>query len=206
SEAPRWNKLLIGAAIFVLVAVAGGSFFFLRKTAQPPAPAPLAASGTSAYSAPQGMAAIPGGTFTMGRDHASDPEETPAHSVTVGPFYLDKEPVIQGDFDLFMHRVVVSGTAPLPVTQVSWQEAQDYCATRGARLPTEAEWEFAARGTDGRLYPWGNNFAPGLTNSEESGLGKLQSADAHRDAGSPFGVLGMSGNVWQWTADDYKPY
>jgi serine/threonine-protein kinase len=152
------------------------------------------------------MVAIPGGTFMMGRDSAPDPEETPAHSVTVGAFYLDKTPVTAGEYAAFTQASVAPGTEEWPATNVSWQEAQAYCAARGERLPTEAEWEFAARGTDGRLYPWGNNFAAALANSLESGLGRLQAAGAHRDAASPFGALGMSGNVWQWTADDYRPY
>jgi formylglycine-generating enzyme required for sulfatase activity len=160
------------------------------------------------------MVYIPGGTFTMGRDNAPNPEETPAHSVTVEPFYIDKEPVTQAQCSGFLQKskgepaTYPDSQAAWPATNISWQDAQAYCgwAVPGTRLPTEAEWEFAARGTDGRLYPWGNNFSSALVNSLEGGLDHPEPVGIRPKNASPFGVLDMSGNVWQWCADDYKPY
>jgi formylglycine-generating enzyme required for sulfatase activity len=164
------------------------------------------------------MVAIPGATFTMGRDNASDKEEIPAHAVSVAPFHLDKVPVTNAQYAEFVKSanhplpsggasgIYPEGQAAWPVTGVSWEDANAYCASKGLRLPTEPEWEFAARGADGRLYPWGNNFSASLTNSSEAALGHPEAVGAHPDAASPFGILDMSGNVWEWTADDYKPY
>jgi formylglycine-generating enzyme required for sulfatase activity len=150
----------------------------------------------------------------MGRDNASDPEETPAHSVTITAFFLDKEPVTQAQFSGFLQKTkgespaYADAQAAWPATNVSEEDAQAYCGwvIAGGRLPSEAEWEFAARGTDGRLYPWGNNFSPALLDSADAGLGHPEQVGAHADAASPFGILDMAGNVWEWCADDYKPY
>jgi serine/threonine protein kinase len=167
---------------------------------------------------PSGMSQIPGGAFLMGRNEAEDPEETPAHSVTVPPFFLGTTPVSSLQYAEFLRAKTYpapshwtsaglpSGQGEWPATNVSWQEARAYCEWKGMRLPTEAEWEFAARGTDGRLYPWGNEFAARLTNSAESKLAHPEPVGLRAAAASPFGVLDMSGNVWQWCEDDYKPY
>ena len=203
-------KFYAVAALLAILLLFGGYLYFLpsepTKVAQPSAPSSTASSATDSNSPPAGMLAIPGGTFRMGRDNAPSAEETPAHSVSVAAFYLEKEPVTVGQYAAVAKSNVTAGTEQLPITSVSWQEASDYCAAQGKRLPTETEWEFAARGTDGRLYPWGNHFAAGLTNSLESGLGRPEPVGSHADAASPFGALDMSGNVWEWTADDYKPY
>jgi serine/threonine-protein kinase len=167
-----------------------------------------------ASSAPPGMVYIPGGTFTMGRDNAPNAEESPAHSVTVAPFFIDKEPVTKAQYRRFVSETrkytipVSRSDSGWPFTYVSWQGAQDYCgwAVPGGRLPTEAEWEFAARGTDGRLYPWGNSFSSALANSLETGLGHPEPVGLRPKNVSPFGVLDMSGNVWEWCADAFKPY
>jgi serine/threonine-protein kinase len=167
---------------------------------------------------PADMIRIPAGTYLMGRNNAWDPEASPAHEVNVSAFYIDRLPVTRGEFRDFMQASKRPDVPewrddnPLPdqdkwpATEVTWDEAYAFCHARGKRLPSEAEWEYAARGTDGRLYPWGEEFNPAAVNSRESGIGRPEPVGARPANRSAFDVADMSGNVWQWCADDYRPY
>lgn len=164
-----------------------------------------------------GTAHIPGGTFTTGDDRNTEK----AGQVTVAAFCMDTTEVTTAAYEACVtsgkctpaktgdssFNAGTAGRENHPVNGVDWDQATAYCAAQGQRLPTEEEWEFAARGSDGRLYPWGND-APGSQicwNGEgnELGKGNRQSTcavDAHPKDSSPFGVGGMGGNVWEWTA------
>lgn len=98
----------------------------------------------------------------------------------------------------------LTGFANYPANHITWYGADAYCRSVGARLPTEAEWEYAARGTDGRLYPWGNEQpTPRHAVYQSNSFDNLKPVDALPDGASPFGVFGMAGSVWEWTADWY---
>ena len=177
------------------------------------------ATGTTTSSmvskAPSGMVYVPGGTFLMGRDDG-DEYERPAHSVTVKPFFIDVHEVTREQYQDFVNKTghaapansagkrVPSGTGNWPVTDVTWEDANAFCKWSAKRLPSEEEWEFAARGTDGRRYPWGNDWKAELANanSAKSSVANVGSFKGE----SPFGAFDMVGNVWEWTASSLAAY
>jgi formylglycine-generating enzyme required for sulfatase activity/predicted Ser/Thr protein kinase len=172
-------------------------------------------AATSNPAAPAGMVYVPGGEFTMGRDDGDD-YERPAHKVTVKPLFVDIDEVTRQQYQDFVSKTGHAGpanwsgkqfpaeTGQWPVTDVSWDDANAYAKWAGKRLPTEDEWEFAARGTDGRRYAWGDDWQDGLANV---GSANTSFADVGKFKGaSPFGLLDMIGNAWEWTDGPLTTY
>ena len=164
------------------------------------------------------MVLIPAGAFMMGDDHFKKAVQ-PRHEVSVDAFYIDRYDVTNAEYKVFVdatgHRPLPShwrgnlyppGKGNHPVIFVSWFDANDYCHWAGKRLPSEAEWEKAARGTDGRTYPWGNTLDVTKANVPFLKLGDTTPVDRFEQGKSPYGVYDMAGNVFQWTADWFKSY
>jgi formylglycine-generating enzyme required for sulfatase activity len=161
---------------------------------------------------------IPAGPFTRGSTRGSD-DERPVKVTSVPAFRIDRTEVTRGMYArcVAAHRcaplsVDLSSEPELPVTGVTWHEARAYCAFAGGRLPSENEWEKAARGSDGREFPWGNEVdckRANWGNFENEGPcagrapGKPVPVGSYPQGASPFGVLDMAGNVWEWVADKY---
>ncbi len=187
--------------------------------AAPPAEATPAASPAPLETppAPQGMVFVPGGAFRMGLDDG-DAYEAPAHEVTIAPFFMDRAEVSNAQYAEFLKATNHAApsdwkggkyppdTANFPVVNVSWQDANDYATWAGKRLPTEAEWEFAARAKDGRTYPWGPNWDATKANTSESTLNHPVEVSSYADAANPLGLLNLTGNVWEWTAGEVTSY
>jgi formylglycine-generating enzyme required for sulfatase activity len=162
---------------------------------------------------------IPAGPFIQGSIHGEE-DERPARTSTLSAFSIDRTEVTLGDYT---HCLVAHRCRPLPggsdaadprlpVANVTWADAQAFCRYAGGRLPTEAEWEKAARGTDGREYPWGGDAQCARANwGNFDGEGPCAGRNPghpvavgqYPDGASPYGVLDLGGNVWEWVADRY---
>jgi len=162
------------------------------------------------------MMLVPAGEYTMGSESGYD-DERPVHTLSIDNFYIDKYEVT----NLFYKACVDAGVceSPMdlvhygnsrynnhPVVFVNWYMASTYCAWRGARLPTEAEWEKAARGDDRRIYSWGNDFDSTRANVFLSGLSDTNAVGMYESGKSPFGVYDLTGNVGEWTSSLYQSY
>ena len=194
---------------------------------------------------PPGFVRVPSGTFTMGSPPTEgDADEHPAHTLTLPGFCMQRLEVTVAEYEACIAAGACTPTGTdtqcnmqpqnrptrsnHPINCVDFSQASTYCSYIGARLPTEPEWEYAARGTDGRKYPWGNAApSPQLLNAcgdecvtYASGIGETKTAlfsgsDGYTETSpvgsyprgaSPFGVLDMAGNVYEWTSSPYCTY
>jgi sulfatase modifying factor 1 len=181
---------------------------------------------TAALAAAQ-TTAIPGGKFTMG-GASSDANESPDHSVTLSPFLMDKTEVTYAQYDSCVAALKCGpahyddGTCVIwtnegfkkvrvpqgfrdpqfPVVCVTWFQAQQYCLYRGKKLPTEAQWEYAAGGGGTVTYSWGD-ASPSQSRCTQPGLNHPEKAGTFSP--NQWGLYDMTGNVWEWTADHYSP-
>lgn len=153
---------------------------------------------------------IPAGKFSMGSG-AGNRDERPAHLVDLEGFYLDVCPVTNAQYAAFVGATgyqprqwkPTQGGRELAAVNLSWEEARLYAEWAGKRLPTEAEWEKAARGLDARVYPWGNVFDPRRASVLGNDYNRVSPVGHFTAGASPYGALDMAGNVWEWVADWY---
>jgi formylglycine-generating enzyme required for sulfatase activity len=183
----------------IAIAIAGGIFFYIKYMRTKVGP----------------TVSVPAGEFWMGCndqvDKDCEADEKPYHKVYLDAFYIDKFEVTQGEYN----QCVKSGPCTAnqkhngfiddrqPVVGVTWDDAESYCEWAGKRLPTEAEWEKAARWTDGRIYPWGNSLDTTRANYIDSKIDKTTKVGSYPSGASPYGAMDMAGNVFEWVADWY---
>nr|MBI3613294.1 SUMF1/EgtB/PvdO family nonheme iron enzyme [Nitrospirota bacterium] len=231
------NALLAGAIALALVSVAWGLDVADVITSEWTPEGKKLAMERAKQPVKDEMVPVPSGWFLMGSTKQADrnayPAEFPQHRVYLGAFEIDKYEVTALQYLRF---VLATDRPPLvdwrydggnfqesmtnhPVMHASWYDADAYCKWAGKRLPTEAEWEKAARGADGRIYPWGNQLA-GLTRSNYGRTGlsgpvrdrperlmlypPIIAVDKYENSASPYGAHQMSGNVAEWVADWYS--
>jgi len=161
------------------------------------------------------MIYIPPGKFIMGADDG-DNDERPQHEVDLDDYWIGKYEVTFAQYDQYCDEIGKEkpddkgwGRGNRPVIHVSYDDAAAYCVWLSRKtelifkLPTEAQWEKAARGTGGFVYPWGNHFDKNKCNSKESGLGRTSPVGTYPSGKSTYGCMDMAGNVWEWCSDWY---
>ncbi len=232
---------VLGATAFLLMAAIGWWLLGRTPTPLPQTNQPNAAAGTAAALSapaqepepapslpatppdpPPGMVLVIGGDFRMGSDVSADIDK-PSHEVKVLPFFIDKTEVTNEQYKAFIEETrrpappswkdnsFPQGQENFPVTDVTWEDATEYAKWAMKRLPTEEEWEFAARGTDNRIYPWGLEYQYGMASVTENStaekqIGKLYPVGSFPGGQSPAGLMDMSGNVWEWTTSALIAY
>ncbi len=216
---PLQKLLYLGVAGAILIALAVGIIFIKRsggtKTNENTSNAGAGDVALAALTAPTGMVIIPAGKFVRGNPRGGE-DEKPVQEEVVKDFYMDRYEVTNRQYYDFVKAsnynkwpagwtenwkagTFGSGEAYKPVVNVSWNDAEAYARWAQKRLPTEVEWEYAARGSDGRLYPWGNTFNRRYARIEGEGPDAVVT---HVNDKSPFEVFGLAGNVSEWTSSE----
>jgi formylglycine-generating enzyme required for sulfatase activity len=240
----RTNRTRLGAVAVAGILIGSGvlaGLVFLRGAGSTPqaliaagaaAAIPVAPVAARPTRCPPDMVSVPGGTFMMGSVDGNA-DERPVHSVTLSAYCIDKTEVAVVDYRACVHSKNCrpadegnfcnwgrAGMDHHPINCVDWSMAESYCTWHGRRLLTEAQWEFAARGSDDRTYPWGNEPpGPERLNScgsecqwpnkmypGDDGWATTAPVGSYPAGASPFGALGMAGNVREWVEDDYTEY
>jgi len=177
-----------------------------------PSATPALAAGSTQISPVDGMPLVyvPAGKFTMGSETYAD--EKPQRTLSLEAYWIDQTEVTNAMYA----RCVAAGSCKatendpakknksdmVPVEIDGWEQAQAYCSWAGRRLPTESEWEKAARGTDGRIYPWGEEIDCSKANYAKC-KNEVQPVGSYPKGASPYGALDMAGNRWEWVSDFY---
>jgi formylglycine-generating enzyme required for sulfatase activity len=227
----RWNDWALNFAD-VPLDVAELASVQVELAEPPPPPEATPAPAVTPPTPPEGMVYVPGGTYRIGADPTDDPEaelvEFPSHRVEVRPFFLDRRPVTNAEYARAVDRGVVPAPDEMveaPYDQHSWKdghppaglddhpavlilldEARAYCQSLGKRLPTELEWEAAARGPDGRRFPWGDVFDPKVCNTLEAGRRMTVPVGTQPGNASPAGALDLGCNVAEWVDGTMTAY
>jgi formylglycine-generating enzyme required for sulfatase activity len=195
----------------------------LAGTASPGVSTPAAGSTTDEVE----LVLIPAGEFIMG--HKGNYDTLPVRRLNLPAFYIDKYEVTNKRYKRFIDatgykvpwsqdpavaafiwdwqkRIYPEGKGDDPVVLINWEDAQTFCRWAGKRIPTEAEWEKAARGVNGKAYPWGDDWAAGKANTRESGLMQTAPFGNFKEDVSEYGVHDMAGNVSEWVEEWFAPY
>jgi formylglycine-generating enzyme required for sulfatase activity len=214
---------IVTAVLSCLLGLPAWMGWSLAGTASSAAPNPSAGAATDEVE----LVLIPAGEFTMG--HKGNYDTLPVRRLNSPAFHIDKYEVTNKRYKRFIDatgytvpwsqdpavaayvwdwqkRVYPEGKGDDPVVLVNWEDAQAFCRWAGKRLPTEAEWEKAARGANGKDYSWGNDWANGKANTLESGLKQTAPAGAFKEDVSEYGVHDLAGNVSEWVEEWFAPY
>jgi serine/threonine-protein kinase len=217
---PARSYATVVIAVMLTAIVLGGGVIgaFLLIPDKPPTQ-PTNASAVQRFVVPDGMVPINGGTFTMGTNDPKAPDEArPAREVTIEDFLIDATEVTNEQYAIFVRAKryeapphwpngeIPPGEGQLPVYNVTWNDATAYAEWAKKRLPTEAEWEYAARGTQNLLYPWGSDWSPKMSNSQEDDRNEPVAVRSYPGGASWAGVYDMAGNVGEWVDTDFAPY